>query len=64
MSKYLLSKELVDATVDYLARQPYIEVTKLLNGFTQEVAPQLSQNKQPVPPENKNEQSAEVVKLA
>lgn len=41
MSKLSFSKELVDATVRYLASRPYNEVAALLERMNQEAAPQL-----------------------
>lgn len=41
MSHLTFSKELVDATVRYLASRPYNEVAGLLERFNQEAAPQL-----------------------
>lgn len=59
MSKLSFSKELVDATVRYLAARPYNEVATLLERMNQEAAPQLQPQ---TAPEVASEQSEDAVK--
>lgn len=57
MSKFVFSKELVDAVVRYLASRPYAEVAGLLERMNEEAAPQLkAQPQQLAVAETPNEQ--------